>query len=75
LVIVALNDTTTGAKSFDRSRIAEADGPATYWMTELKGGARYEMHKEIKVTDKRFQRELPANPIATFEIENAGNRQ
>lgn len=74
LVIVALNDMATGTKSFDLSKFSEADGPMTYWMTELKGSARYEMHQGIKVVNKRLECELPADSITTFEIKNVSNR-
>ena len=55
-------------ETFDVTGFSIPDGPVTRWITEPKGPARYEMHRDIQLTGKRFECTLPANSIQTFEV-------
>jgi galactan endo-1,6-beta-galactosidase len=68
LVIVARNGDKDDTKTFDLSKYTVHDGPVTRWITEPKGNTRYEMHRDVKVADKRITCVLPANSVQTFEV-------
>ena len=70
LVIVARNGDGAGTRTFDLSGFTVPDGPVARWITEPKGGTRYEIRTGIKLIGRRFDCALPANSIQTFEVLN-----
>jgi galactan endo-1,6-beta-galactosidase len=70
LVIVARNGSEARSKTFDLSRFTVPNGLVTRWITEPNESSRYEQHKDIRLTGRRFDVVLPANSVQTFEVEN-----
>lgn len=68
LVLVVFNDGPARTARFDLSNFAMPDGPVVRALTAPKGTARYERQPDIPLKSRRFEVELPADSIETFEI-------
>ncbi|MEO5716499.1 MAG: glycoside hydrolase [Luteolibacter sp.] len=68
LVLVVFNDGPARSARFDLSQFAMPDGPVVRALTAPKGTARYERQPDVALKARRFEVELPADSIETFEI-------
>lgn len=68
LVLVVFNDGPERLARFDLSNYAVPDGPISRALTTPKGAARYERQSDLAVKGRRFEVELPADSIETFEV-------
>jgi galactan endo-1,6-beta-galactosidase len=75
LVIVVFNDGPARRATFDLSAFVVPDGPVPGALTEPKGKARYERLPGVAVKARRFEVELPADSIGTFEIKDVTRRR
>lgn len=68
LVLVVFNDGPSRPARFDLSAFAVPDGPVIRALTAPKGTARYERQPDLAIKARRFEVELMADSVQTFEI-------
>ncbi|MEI7910924.1 MAG: glycoside hydrolase [Verrucomicrobiota bacterium] len=71
LVLVAFNDGPARTMRIDLSGFTVPDGALTRALTTPKGRARYERQPDLAVQGRRFEVELPADSVETFEVKGA----
>jgi len=71
LVIVVHNlSDKSREKIFDLSKFIVPDGAVSRWITEPNGSTRYKEQRDMRVSGKRIDTNMPALSVQTFEVEN-----